>query len=235
VVDITDVDDMSEYEIKFLDESHLNEVLYLQQIVTENLLDPLSYYVAPAEVNFFCKHLGNKNSVIGVFHENNLIGFHIASFPGLHEDQLGADLGLKAEELSQVAQFAAVAIHPDHRKKRLLTKVSDKHLKVLEEMGYRHICLRIAPNNYPSIKATMANGFVIKRLKVKYNKLLRYIFHLDFKKSFKQPRYSVRIPHTDIESQNFIISLGFYGYDVLKNDNDYDIVFGWDESRMIEQ
>lgn len=232
MVDSIDIDDTSEYEIKFLDESHLHQVLYLQHVVTENLLDPSSYYVAPVELDFFCKHLKAKNSVIGIFYKNELIGFHIVSYPGLHEDLLGVDIGLEAEELSRVAQFAAVAIHPEHRKKGLLTRVAEKHLKILEEMGYRHICLRIAPNNYPSIKATMANGFVIKRLKIKYSKLLRYIFHLDFKKNFKQPRYSVRIPYTDIESQEFIISLGFYGYDVLKNDNGFDIVFGYDESKI---
>lgn len=228
MIDLLDIDKTDEYELKFLDESYLEQILYLQHLVTENLSDPSSYYVDLVEEEFFNKHLASRNSTIGIFYENQLVGFHIVSYPGLYGDDLGVDIGLKEEELSQVAQFGAVAVHPDHRNKGLLTRASKEHLKMLKVMGYRHICLRIAPHNYPSIKASIMNGFVIKGLKFKYNNLLRYIFHLDINKHFKQPLYSVRINNADIESQKFIIGLGFYGYDVLKYDIGFDIVFGHD-------
>jgi hypothetical protein len=227
IADAADMDNNNDYEIKFLNEIHLDQILYLQNIVTKNLSDPISYYVESIE--FFCKQIVIENGAIGLFKEDQLVGFNMASFPGLDEENLGIDVGIKQEELLLVAQFGPVAIHPDHRKRGLLNKIIERHINSIKEIGYKHICLTIAPSNYPAIRAAMAQGFIIKRLKLKYNNLLRYILHLDFKSRFKHPQYSVRIPHTDIESQKFMINLGFYGYNVLKNDNGFDLVFGYDE------
>ena len=49
------IDGSNEYEIMFLDESHLNQILKLQDIIKKNLSDPTSYYVETVE--FFCKQL----------------------------------------------------------------------------------------------------------------------------------------------------------------------------------
>ena len=204
----------------------MDQILYLQDIVLKNLSDTASYYIEPVE--FFRKQLIIENGAVGLFKEGQLVGFNMASFPGKDEENLGIDIGINQGELLQVAQFGPAAVHPEHRKKGILGKAVEKHLNILEKSGYRHVCFTVAPNNYPTIRATMVHGFVVKKLKIKFNNLLRYIFHLDFKSRFKQPKYSVRIPNTDIESQKFIFSLGFYGYNVLKNDNDFDIVFGHD-------
>ena len=227
ILNIADIEEINEYEIKFLTETHLDQILYLQDLVVRDLLDPTSYHVEPLQ--FFIKQLAFEKRGLGLFHKNQLVGFHMSSYPDLEEDHLGIDIGLKKEELLQCIQLGPVAIHPDHRLNGLLTKVAKRHLRVLEVMGYRHICLTISPNNFSTLRTTMAHGFIIKKLKLKYNNVLRYILHLDFKNPVKHPQYSVRIPHTDIESQKFMISLGFYGYDVIKNDNGFDLVFGYDE------
>jgi len=227
IIDVADNDHSKEYEIRFLNETHLDPILCLQDTVIRSLSDSAIYYGEPIE--FFRKQLMIKDGSMGIFKKEQVVGFHMASFPSFDEAQLGVDIGLNQEELSQFVQLGPVVIHPDHRKKGLLTRVANMHLKTLEEMGYKHVCLTISPNNYPTIRTTLAQGFVIKQIKKKFNNLLRYIFHLDFRNRFKQPKYSVRIPNTDIESQKFIFSLGFYGYSVLKNDNGFDIVFGHDE------
>jgi len=227
IIDVANINDFDDYEIKFLDESFLEDVLFLQNTIMEVLTDQKSYYVE--NVEFFCKQLANKDSSIGLFQKDQLVGFNIASFPGMDKENLGIEVGLKQEELSQVAEFGPVAIHPDHRKRGLLSKIIDRHIKSIRDIGYKHICLTTAPNNYPAIRGAMAYGFVIKKLTLKYNNLLRYILHLSLSNPVKHPKYNVRIPNTDIESLKFILGLGFYGYNVLKNENGFDIVFGHDE------
>lgn len=229
MTDPEETDVAVEYKIKFLNESHLDQILCLQDTIAKNLSDPTSYYLEP--VQFFCKQLTIERMAMGIFYKNQLVGFHMASYPDLNEGRLGVDIGLSQEELLHCIQWGPVAIHPDHRWRGLLNKVAKRHLRILEEMGYRHICLTISPNNYPTLRSTIAQGFVIKKLKLKYNNLLRYILHLDLTNRVKHPKYSVRIPNTDLESQKFIMSLGFYGYDVVKNNNGFDLVYGCDESK----
>lgn len=229
MTDAEEIDVAVEYKIKFLNESHLDQILCLQDTIAKNLSDPTSYYLEP--VQFFCKQLAIKKSSIGFFIRDQLVAFNMASFPVIGEENLGADIGLNQEEISQSVQLGPGAVHPDHRRRGLLAKIAEEHPKIMKEMGYRHICFTTAPTNYPTIKAFMDNGFEIKQLKLKFNNLLRYIFYLDLEKRIRQPQYSVRIPHTDIESQKFMIRLGFYGYGVVKNDNGFDLVYGCDESK----
>jgi GNAT superfamily N-acetyltransferase len=227
MADAANIDNNNDYEIKFLNEIHLDQILYLQNIVTKNLSDPTSYYVEPVE--FFRKQLIIENSAIGFFHKHQLVGFNMATFPGLEEDNMGLGFGFETKELLQVAQIGPAAVHPNYRNKKIFSKLAKEHIEVIKKLGYAHIFLTVAPNNYPTIRIFIDNGFVIKQIKTKFNNLLRYILHLDIKNSVNQSQYSVRIPHTDIESQKFMINLGFYGYDVLKNDNGFDLVFGYNE------
>ncbi len=217
----------SEFKIKFLNSSHLDQVQYLQDIVAKNLVDPTIYFVEPAD--FFYKQLTIEKSAMGLFQKDQLIGFNMVTFPGLSEENLGVEINLQEDELLQVAQIGPAAVHPNYREKGILGQVTQRHIQVIKEMGYRHICLTVAPTNYPTIKVFTDHGFVIKQLKLKYNNLLRYILHLDFNVGLKRPQYSVRVSSSDIDSQKFIISLGFYGREVIKNDRSFDLIFGYDE------
>ncbi|EIW20227.1 MULTISPECIES: GNAT family N-acetyltransferase [Pelosinus] len=227
MADVTKIDDNSGYDIQVLNESHLAQILYLQEIIVKNLSDPTIYFAEPTQ--FFHKQIAIEKSVIGLFQKKQLVGFHIASFPDLNEENLGIDIGIIQEEYLQVAQVGPLAVHPDHRKRGLFSKLLAKHLQMIKEMGYKHVCATVAPDNYPSIKGFIDNGFAIRQLKIKFNNLLRYVMYLDLENCLKQPQYSVRVLGTDTESQKFMISLGFYGYDALKNENGFDIVFGRDE------
>lgn len=230
VTDAEEIDVATESQIKFLNESHLDQILCLQEIIATTLSDPRNYYVEPSQ--FFCKQLSIEKSGIGFFHKNQLVGFNMVTFPVAGEDNLGMEIGIPEVDLLKVAQIGPAAVHPNHRKKRVLSQIAEKHIQLIKEMGYRHIFLTVAPNNYPTIKVFISHGFVIKQVKTKFNNLLRYILHLDLKGPAKLPQYSVRIPQADIESQKFMIGLGFYGYDVVKNDNGFDLVFGFEESKQ---
>jgi ribosomal protein S18 acetylase RimI-like enzyme len=224
---VEEIDVTSEYKIKFLHAGHLEQVLCLQGIIAKTLVDPTIYYVEPAE--FFCKQLAVEKSALGLFQKDQLLGFNMVTFPGLGEENLGGEFDLPNNELMKVAQIGPAAVHPEHRKNGILGHIAKRHIQVIKEMGYRHVYLTVAPTNYPTIKVFTNHGFVIKQLKLKYNNVLRYILHLDFDKELMQPQYSVRVPSSDLDSQKFIINLGFYGRKVIKDNNSFDIIFGYDE------
>ena len=215
------------YALRPLNTSDIEQVLHIEKCVSQTLKDPKLYYFEPHE--FFHEQLQNPNSAIGAFYNDQLVGFEIATFPGLNKNNLGIDIGgLNDEELRHVVQLGPGAIHPDHREKGLLKLIQEVHLESLKEIGYKHFLATISPNNYPSLKVTLSHGFIIKQLKVKYTDLLRYILHLDMDSSPKEPWESVIISSIDIEGQQHQISMGFYGYNVRKSSKGFDVMFGRD-------
>lgn len=219
--------DKGKYILRPLNTSDIEQVIYIEECVFQNLKDPKLYYFESHE--FFDEQLQNPNSAIGAFYNNQLVGFEIATFPGLKKNNLGVDIGgLSDEELRYVVQLGPGAIHPDHRKKGLLKLIQEAHLASLKEIGYKHFLATISPSNYPSLKVTLNHGFIIKQLKVKYTGLLRYILHLDIDNSPKKPWESVSVSSVDIEGQRHKINMGFYGYNVRKSPNGFDIIFGRD-------
>ena len=215
------------YVLRPLNTSDIEQVLHIEECVSQTLKDPELYYFESHE--FFHEQLQNPKSAIGAFYNDQLVGFEIATFPGLNKNNLGVDIGgLNDEELRYVAQLGPGAIHPDHREKGLLKLIQEIHLESLKEIGYKHFLATISPNNYPSLKVTLNHGFIIKQLKVKYTCLLRYILHLDTDNSQKKPWESVIVSSVDIEGQRHKISMGFYGYNVRKSSNGFDIIWGRD-------
>lgn len=212
------------YDVKFLSERYLPQILRLQDIIVKNLADRAVYHAATPEM--VRSQLAIDKSVIGLFKNEQLLGFNIFELPGLNTENFGEDIGLNQEELVKVVEFGPVGVHPKYRNKGLLGMIIEKHLEVVKEKGYEHVCLSIAPTNFPSLKRTLSYGFVIKQVKQKFGNLLRYILHLNIKKPYTKPRYSIKIPSADIETQRYMIKLGYCGYGISINDDGVDIIFG---------
>lgn len=198
--------------IKFLTLQDLPEILKLQDIVIENLPDKERYY--KEDMPFFEKVLADGKTCLGLFEGGVLIGFHMASLP---EDSvaIGADVGLSGRGVSSFVQWGPTAIHPQYRQRGLLRMLADHHLQIFRDRGYEHIYLTIAPQNYPSLSSALRQGFLIKRLTHKFGYLLRYVLHLNVKRSCKKPVCQVRTAGSDLDSQHFLLDLGFYGFDVI--------------------
>lgn len=213
------------YEIKFLKPQHLPEILTLQNLVIENLPDKECYYQEP--LAFFEKVLADGKNCLGLFEAGDLIGFHMACLLEGNE-AIGADIGLGGSEVSPIVQWGPTAIHPKYRQQGLLKMLADHHLKIFRDRGYEHICLTIAPQNYASLSSAIRQGFLIKRLTYKFGHLLRYVLHLELKRPCKAPVCQVRVTGSDLESQQFLLSLGFYGSGVLRNQAETELLFGHD-------
>lgn len=213
------------YEIKFLTPQHLPEILTLQKLVIENLPDKECYYQEP--LAFFEKVLADGKNCLGLFEARNLIGFHLASLSE-GSGSIGADIGLGNREVSSLVQWGPTAVHPNYRQQGLLKMLADHHLKIFRDRGYEHICLTIAPQNYPSLSSAMRQGFLIKRLTHKFGHLLRYVLHLELNRPCKEPVCQVRVAGSDLESQRFLLSLGFYGSGVLRGNAETELLFGHD-------
>lgn len=214
------------HEVRPLTIGHVSEILALQDLIIETLPDKKSYYREGND--YFFKALQDGAYSLGLFDGGNLVGYNIVSLPDATQN-LGHEVGLYGPTLSKVAHWGPAAIHPSLQGNGLLKKIIVKQLKELKISGYEHIFLTIAPCNYSSLSTVLQQGFLIKRIKLKFGNLLRYILHLDMSRSLKKPICQVRVAGEDLESQKLLLTFGFYGYSVeSENSRTTTLLFGHD-------
>lgn len=213
-------------EMRPLTIKHVPEILALQDLIIETLPDKKSYY--REENDYFFKALQEGAYSLGLFDGENLVGYNIVSLPDDIQN-LGHEVELYGPALSKVAHWGPAAIHPSLQGRGLLKKIVAKQLKELKISGYDHVFLTIAPGNYSSLATVLQQGFLIKRIKLKFGNLLRYILHLDLSRSLKKPICQVRVAGNDLESQKLLLKFGFYGYSVeSENSGTTTLLFGHD-------
>ncbi len=201
------------YSICFLDEKHLPAVMELQALIVQNLKRP--DLLQPFSCDFMKQHMGSRGIVLGVFAEGRLIAFRNVYFPDDRDREwnLGIDLGLPAEELSNVANLQMVCVHPDCRGNSLALKMNTLSLGLLRERGlHHHICATVSPYNVWNIRILLNSGFRIARLTEKYGGKLRYVVHQNLRNPihFSQGD-AAHIPLDDLCAQKTLLRSGLSG------------------------
>jgi hypothetical protein len=212
------------YEMRFMDNSNLKEIVDLQDIIIQNLSDKEIFRTH--SIDYFKDHFSVENAVIGIFTEDGLIAYNILYFPGDGEDNFGADVNLPIGELDRVVHLATVAVHPSYRGNSLQSKMQGAHLKVIQKMGFDHVCCMVSPKNRPSLQNIFSHGLIIKALKIKFGWRLRYIMH----KSLSRPSIigpeEVRIKSSDIEGQIDLLNRGFLGFGLVELPEGFEVSYG---------
>lgn len=213
------------YKMYLLDESDLDALVQLQDVVVKDLeKDSLYNSFAPSDL---AELLGAKGVTIGAVVDEQLIAFCAILFPGLEDNNLGWDLELPQEELSEVAHLELVAVHPQYRGNSLQEKMT---LKVVEEAKkirtIRYLCETAAPTNYPSVKSTLKAGLVIVKLKLKYHQWQRYIFYQDFFEPLEVDLEDTRlILAADFAKQRKVLAAGYCGIDLKRSKEGTKVLF----------
>lgn len=205
-------------DMRFLKAGSLPDLMSLQSIIAANLPCPEIFMLH--EERFFQEILRLERSVIGVTAEEELIAFSIIRIPGLADDSLGKDLNMREEELIKVAHLQAAAVHPAYRGNGLQRKLTSAHLRVIEEMGYEHVCCTVSPKNPVSLANYLSCGLMIEGLRRKMQGWWRFILH----KNILHPNFAdmerpvdineIKIQISDIEGQLDLVKRGFKGFKI---------------------
>ena len=197
-------------EIRFLQTGSLPDLLSLQSVIAANLPCPEIFMLH--DDMYFLEALRLERSIIGVTTEEGLIAYSIIRIPGLADDNLGKDLFLPQGEQMKVAHLQAVAVHPAYRGNGLQRKLTSAHLRVIEEMGYEHVCCTVSPKNPLSLANILSCGLVIEGLCPKLQGWWRYILHKNINFiDMDVCRSEIKIPISDIEGQLDLLKKGFKG------------------------
>lgn len=212
------------YEIRYLIEEDLAELVELQRAIYQDLSDKEIYKLTSAER--LKELLAGEDLVMGVFSKDGLIAYHIICFPAGIEENLGADIDLTLDDLKMVSHLKAVAVRPDYRGCGLQRKMASLHLEVIRDRGYCHVCSTVSPKNFASIKNFFASGFVIKGLKVKYGGLLRYIVYKNISRPPFIWREDARIDIADVAGQMDLLNGGLSGFQMERRGESIDMIYG---------
>jgi hypothetical protein len=222
---------LSRFEMKFLQAGSLPDLISLQHFIAANLPCP-EIFMLHDDI-YFLEIFRLERSVIGVITEDGLIAYSLIRIPGLADDNLGKDLNLPEAEMIKVAHLQAAAVHPAYRGNGLQRKLTFAHLRVIEELGYEHVCCTVSPKNPISLANILSCGLVIDGLRPKMHGWWRYILH----KNILRPNFSdmegqedevesrdleesgvcrneIKIKISDIEGQLDLLKRGFKGFKI---------------------
>jgi len=202
------------FEMEFLAEDSMQEMIELQDLILGHLPDPEIFF--PHDRDYFHKIFQHDRSVIGVKVEDRLAAYSIIRIPGHAQDNLGRDIGLVDDELDRVAHLQATVVHPAFRGNGLQRKMAATHLRVIRDLGFKHVCCTVSPKNPQSLANIICSGLVIKDLRPKFGDWWRYIMYanLAWPKDLRETleRSEKAITCSDLLGQQALIKDGFVGF-----------------------
>lgn len=212
------------YEMRFLSEAALGDILNLQELIASNLPSPEIFRLH--DKGFFLDLFGIERSVIGIIADGILIAYSLIHIPGKSQENLGSDVSLPDEELNKVVHLQAVVVHPDYRGNGLQRRMGKVQLKMIRDMGYERVCCTVSPKNPVSLRNILSNGFAIKGLRPKFGGSWRYIMYKNILHPISIQGATVGINSSDIEGQIDILAKGFLGFDMKMGSNGFDVIYG---------
>ena len=212
------------YEVYLLDETHIPELITLQQEVVDALQDKA--ILQPLDIEELSFILSGNGLMIGVFVEGKLIAFRALLEPMIDEEHLGYDIGLKTEaELRKVLYQEISNVHPDYRGYGLQRKMADIIMQQVDESKFNTICATVMPGNIASLKDKFSQHMHIAALKLKYAGKLRYVFMKSL--PYKGYEWSEEqfIPMENTEAQQQLLKSGFIGISMRADGPDWLIQY----------
>ncbi|WP_339229923.1 hypothetical protein NSQ77_07260 [Oceanobacillus sp. FSL K6-2867] len=204
---------------RYLRVGDLPIIMELQKKVVKTL--PHSDVLEPLTTDEFTNILEDKQMMIGVFVENNLIAFRAMLAPENDDEGLGADVGLRQEDFQRIMYSEISNVDPAFRGNGLQTYMGKLLLRNVDQNHYRYLLSTVAPFNFPSLKDKFALGMKIAVLKEKYNGKLRYVFMKDLasKETEHQSEEYVEVTMDNIAKQQEVLKSGYYGVSIREAEN----------------
>ncbi|SMB80856.1 Acetyltransferase (GNAT) family protein [Desulfonispora thiosulfatigenes DSM 11270] len=214
------------FKIDLLNESNLQEVMFLQNEIINSLNNP-DIYAFTSEGEFL-EILTGQGIMVGTFFEGNLCGYFATMVPGDKEDNLGLDLNLDKKELKKVIHYEVAAVHPDFRGNNLQKQMANKLQEIVMERDQWHYTMAtVSPFNYPSLNVFLTGlNMVAKKISKKYGNKLRYILYQDLQNPLSlKKEETIIVLNTDYEKQKELFNSGYCAYNIKKVGNFNKVYF----------
>ena len=127
--------------------------------------------------------LNPPHDTVGVFHNNELVGFGILYDPNVDlNESIKKELDLTIEKAiadiddQDIMHIKLVIIKDEHRGHHLQYHVNKELERLAREKGKKLLLTTVSPYNVPSVKNTFKSGFTYKKTVKKYDGAIRLIY-----------------------------------------------------------
>ncbi len=127
--------------------------------------------------------LNPPHDTVGVFHNNELVGFGILYDPNVDlNESIKKELDLTIEKAiadiddQDIMHIKLVIIKDEHRGHHLQYHVNKELERLAKEKGKKLLLTTVSPYNVPSVKNTFKSGFTYKKTVKKYDGAIRLIY-----------------------------------------------------------
>ncbi|MBB6622836.1 GNAT family N-acetyltransferase [Clostridium gasigenes] len=161
-------------QLKNLDITYIDKIMEIQNIILEDLKDKRLY--AATDKEEFIDYINIFGKIIGyITEEDELIAMGVYAKKGYAKGNYGYDIELEGEELLKVGQIESTVVREEYRGNRLQKIICETLEEIAREEGDSVICATASPYNEFSVNTFKKLGYEIKKDKIKYGGLRRYI------------------------------------------------------------
>ena len=161
-------------ELKELTISYLDKIMELQKIIIDGLENKELY--ADTEREEFEEYIKKNGKILGcVTEDDELIAMGVYAKKGYDKSNYGYDIGLDNEELLKVGQIESTVVKEEYRGNKLQKIICEELEKIAVKEDTKILCATASPYNEFSVNTFKSLGYEIKKDKLKYGGLRRYV------------------------------------------------------------
>lgn len=154
--------------------SDIERIIELQEAVV-NGLENKEIYVE-TEKEEFEEYLNGKGKIIGYLtNDNELIAMGVYANKGYDKENYAYDLDLCGEAVLKVGQIESTIVKDEYRGNKLQKLMCEELEKIAKRNDDEILCATASPYNKFSVNTFINLGYEIKRDKLKYGGLRRYV------------------------------------------------------------
>lgn len=159
---------------KILDLSYIDKIMELQDNIMDGLEDKQLY--APTDKEEFIECIVKSGKIIGCLDKNeDLIAMAVYVKKGYSDGNYGYDLDIEGEMLLNVAQVESTVVRSDYRGNGLQKILCEKIEEIAKREKVKILASTASPYNKYSVNTFQKLGYKIKKDKLKYGGLRRYV------------------------------------------------------------
>ena len=134
-------------ELRIAKMSDAESIYNIMVIGHETIWDKNAYVIGDRE--YIARHIEENGFTLVAEEDGKIVGFFLVDIPGLHEDNLGYDLGFTPEQLLDTAIMESAAVLPEYQGRGIMGKMFREAVK-RTETEYTYLLGTVQPDNLPS-------------------------------------------------------------------------------------
>lgn len=166
--------DENDLVLKVLDKSYIQQMMSLQHEVIMNIGNPELF--VPSSEEEFEEAIQGKGCIMGyTTKKGELVAMGVYMSYGYDTHNYGYDIDLTGEALLEVGQIEATIVAVNYRGLGLQRKLCTALEEEARKRGNKLLCATASPLNEYSVRNFLKLGYTIKKEKLKYGGLRRYV------------------------------------------------------------